>query len=147
MKNKIRKQMSESDKVDRVYDRLSQISKYLQENKSITSLNVLASTINVDCGFITYLKNNSIISTNSSGYYIWNKTIPLSTYPLAKTCYDNYYKIKSLKQNKARNVSKNTVVVKNEKTRSKRRNTYKTIEKSNDNYWSFLGGLIKIKKW
>jgi hypothetical protein len=143
MKIKSKKQMNESDKVDRVYNRLVQISEFLQKNKSETSCNIIANTINIDAGFISYLKNQKLIVTNSSGYYMWNKSVPLSTYPLAKTCYDNYYKVKSLKQDKV----KNTVTVTKEKPKVKRSYNKKSIEKPGNNYWNFLGGLIKIKKW
>lgn len=143
MKIKSRKQINESDKVDRVYNRLVQISEFLQKNKSETNCNNIANTINIDSGFISYLKNQKLIVTNSSGYYMWNKSVPLSTYPLAKTCYDNYYKIKSLKQTKIRN----TVTVVEEKPKVKRSYNKKSIEKPGNNYWNFLGGLVKIKKW
>ena len=143
MKIKSRKQMNESDKVDRVYNRLVQISEFLQKNKSETSCNSIANTINIDSGFVSYLKHQKLIVTNSSGYYMWNKSVPLSTYPLAKTCYDNYYKIKSLKQTKIRN----TITVVEETPKLKRNYNKKSIEKPGNNYWNFLGGLIKIKKW
>jgi hypothetical protein len=143
MKNKLKKQMSESDKVDRVYERLIQLSKYLQKNKSDRSCTIIAKNNNIDVGFVSYLKNNNIIISNASGNYVWNKSIPLSTYPLAKTCYDNYYKIKSLKQDKF----KNTIIVTKETPKLKRNYNKKSIEKPGNNYWNFLGGLVKIKKW
>jgi hypothetical protein len=139
-----RKSMSESAKIDRVHERLTEISKYIQQNKTITDINSIGKAVSIDTGFVSYLKNNNIIIRNNSNYFTWNKTIPLSVYPLAKTCYDNYYKVKTLKQ--IRNKNTESVAKITAKT-STRKYTKKTITTPTNDYWNFLGGLIKIKKW
>ena len=131
--------MIESEKVNRVYERLVKINYALNTTSDVQNLIALGQSLNVDSGFILYLKREGIIKYNNTrNTYVWNKSIPVTSNPLAVTCYNEYYKVKSDKQNLKRkavvNKVKSTIKVSKKKT-------VKT-----EKYWSLFNGFLKVKK-